>query len=392
MIRISTKACPSGRLRLHILPILVWVGAVAFVVVLFHHRSQRFEVLGFAQGQVRQVAAISDGRLKSVPVQLFEKVSHGQILAVLADEPLQGQLATALAQIEFLMAKLIPTQELMLAEAANQQTDWIADRRRFDIDVENIRLQILELKTLLETDKITLQGLAVEVKITKDLVEQNAVAPYELQKAEVLYNALAKKVEENEYLLEQLEQQLNETQRRRDQFASRLPQHPPVDSAVELIHKEIQVQEKLIDELLVQSKALTIKSPIDGVVIQIQGNANQVVLRRPGESVLRMPGEVVRAGEPILTIAQTKPSEVIAYAQREQLGRVRIGMAVQLIKNIEPAQIASSQIVRLGPTMELMPERLWRNPNIPQWGRPMLIKIPPDMQLTPGELVGISGL
>jgi len=40
----------------------------------------------------------------------------------------------------------------------------------------------------------------------------------------------------------------------------------------------------------------------------------------------------------------------------------------------------------------LMPERLWVNPNIPEWGRPILIKIPPGLELVPGELVGVRGL
>jgi hypothetical protein len=38
-----------------------------------------------------------------------------------------------------------------------------------------------------------------------------------------------------------------------------------------------------------------------------------------------------------------------------------------------------------------MPQRLWRNPNIPQWGRPVLIDIPPGLSLVPGEVVGIRG-
>ena len=392
MIRRGPNSYRFGAWRQHVFSILVWLCAIAGVVGLFYHRSERFEVLGLAQGQVRQVAASCDGQLKSVPVQLFERVSYGQILAVLDDELLQAQLATVAAEIQRLMAQLIPTQELMLAEAANQETDWIADKRRFAVDVESIRLRILELKTLLETDRIMLEDLAVEVKITKDLLEKRAVAAYELQKAEAIYNVLAKKIEENERVLAQAEQQLKETQRRRSEFAQRLPQHPSVGSALELIRKEINVQEKLIDELVIQRKALIIKSPIDGVVIEIQCNANQVALRRSGESVLRMPGEVVLAGEPILTVAEAEPREVITYARQGQLGRVREKMTVELIKSSQPAQVARSQVCYIGPVIEQMPVRLWRNPNFPEWGRPMLIRIPPGMKLVPGELVGIRGL
>ncbi len=179
---------------------------------------------------------------------------------------------------------------------------------------------------------------------------------------------------------------------RRDEFAKSQPYHPSADSALEAVHKEINVQEKLIDELLIRRKVLAIISPIDGVVVQIQVNANQAALRRPGEDILRRPGEVVLAGDPILVVAEETPREIIAYATEEQLSNVKETMVVELIKNTTPRQIASSQVVHLGPAMEIMPERLWRNPNVAQWGRPMLIKIPPGLKLIPGELVGIRGL
>ena len=381
-----------GRLHPHILPILVWLGAVACVVVLFRHRSQRFEVLGITQGRVYQVSAPVDSRLKIVSVELFEDVSKGQTLAALDNTQLNAQIATIHAEIEHLKSQLLSTQDTMLAEAANLETDAIAAQRRFNVDVENARLRILEQKTLIETDKVTLEDLAVEVKIATELLEKDAIAPYGLQKAQTLYNALAKKIEENGHLLAQAEQDLQQARQRRDEFAQRQPVHPSVDSALDTIRKQIAVQEKLIAELSVQREALRITSPVDGMVIQIQVNANQAALCRSGEDVLRRPGEVVLAGDPILVVAETEPTEIVAYIGQEQLAKVKETMVVQLIKNTEPAQIASSQVVRLGPTMEQMPQQLWLNPNIAQWGRPVLIKIPPGLKLLPGETVGIRGL
>lgn len=381
-----------GRLHLHILPILVWLGAVACVVMLFRQRSQRFEVLGIAQGRMHQVSAPVDSRLKIVSVELFEDVSKGQTLAALDDTQLNAQITTIHAEIEHLMSQLLSTQDTMLAEVANRQTDRIASQRRFFVDVENARLRILELKTEIETDKVTAEDLAVEVKIAKELLDKDTITPYELQKAEAFYNALAKRIEENGHLLAQAEQDLEQARQRRDEFAQRQPVHPSVDSALEIIRKQIAVQEKLITELSVQREALIITSPVDGKVIQIQVNANQAALRRQGEDVLRKPGEVVLAGDPILVVAETEPTEIVAYIGQEQLGKVKETMVVQLIKSTEPAQIASSQVVRLGPTMELMPQQLWRNPNLAQWGRPVLIKIPPSLKMLPGETVGIRGL
>jgi len=380
------------RLRRHILPILVWIFVVAVVVGLFTRRSQRFEVLGIAQGEVRQIASSCTGRLKSVSVQLFEEVSLGQPVAVVDtildnEQPraqLQAQLSTILAEIEHLMVQLVPTQDDLLAEKADRETNRLSDSRRFSVDVENARLEILRLRALIETDRIMLEDLALEVQTVKELLAQEAVAPYELQKAKVQYETLATKIEENEQLLEQAKDALTQTQQRRDEYTRYKPHHPSVEDALDVIRKAIKIQERRMDELLVQIEALEplqalkLTAPIAGVVSQIQ----------------HWPGEAVLAGEPILTIAEVKPTEIIAYALEDQVNQIQKGMVVELVKQSEPKkiEIARSQIIYIGPIVEQLPPRLWRNPNIPEWGRPFLVKAPPQMKLIIGEVVGIRRL
>lgn len=378
----GTTSRRCGRLHPHILPVLVWLGAAACVVVLFRYRSQRFEVLGIAQGKVHQIAATCRGRLESVPVQLFDKVSRGDTVAiintVLDDENLKAELAVISAEIQHLTAELIPTQDRLLAEATEREIDKIAAQRRFNVDVENTRLRILELKVQLETDRKILEDLELDIKsfIIQDRLQIDDAALYELQKLKVRRNTLAKKIEESKHLLTQAEQDLKQAQQRRDEFAQRQPQHPSVGGALKVIHKAIEVQEQRMKELIARRNALVLKSPIDGMVSQIQNG----------------PGEAVLVGEPILNITELKPREIIAYADENQARQIQKGTAVELIKTSEPAQIAKSEVTYLGPNISQMPVRLWRNPNIAQWGRPILIKIPPGLKLIPGETVGVRGL
>jgi len=351
--------------------------------------------MGLVQGRVHEVAAPCDGQLRIVCVELFDEVTKGQTLAALDDELVKAQMAAISAEIAHLMAQLIPTQDQMLADAANLETTNVADQRRFSVDVENAGLRILELRALIASDQITLEDLAMEVKILQELVEQDAIAPYELQRAQVQYDSLAKKIEENEHLLEQANADLEQAQQRRDEFAQRQPQYPSVDSALEVIRKEARVQEKLLEQLLLQLASLVIKAPADGIVIQVASNARNVALRRQGEGILRRPGEVVLAGEPILTIAERQPTQIVAYARENQLNWIGEGLTVELVELAQSrgkARVARSQILRVGPTMEQMPQQLWRNPNIPEWGRPFMVKAPPQMKLIIGERVGIRTL
>jgi multidrug resistance efflux pump len=66
----------------HAVPVTVWLVSAAAVVWLFYERAQRFEAVGIARGQVRQIAASSMGRIMEIPVQLFSFVKAGQTLAV----------------------------------------------------------------------------------------------------------------------------------------------------------------------------------------------------------------------------------------------------------------------------------------------------------------------
>jgi multidrug resistance efflux pump len=391
----------------HAVPVMVWLVAVAAVVWLFHERVQRFETVGIARGQVRQIAASSIGRIKEIRVQLFSSVKTGQPLVVVdtvtdseqGDEAkLRAELAAAGAEAERLVAQLIPTQEKLRTDAANMQMNQKDNWRRFEMDVDSARLRFLALQVTVASERVTLEDLAVQMKINQKLLEEEAIVPLELEKIKVRYNSVAKQVQENERLLEETKAALGQAQQRRDEFATRELPAQSEDVVLEAIRKQITVQEEVMKGLLEQQAAwkarreVKLTSPIDGVIIPIHGQRNDAVLQRPGEEVMRQVDEVVRAGDPILAVAEAKPTEVVAYVNEQQLGYLKKGMPVELVKTRAPAQIAETTIADIGPTIELVPQRLWRNPSVPQWGRPVLIGIPPGLDLVSGEVVGIRGL
>jgi multidrug resistance efflux pump len=236
------------------------------------------------------------------------------------------------------------------------------------------------------------------VKINQKLLEEEAIVPFELEKIKVRYESAAKRVQENEQRLEEAKTVLAETQQRRDEFNTHEVPEQSVDAALEAIHKQIAVQEQIMKGLLEQlaawktRRAVELKAPIDGILIPIHAQRNDALLQRPGEEILRRPGEVVRAGDPILAVAEAEPTEIVAYVNEQQLGYLKDQMPVELVKTHLPPQIGQSKVVSIGPTIELMPQRLWRTPNLPQWGRPVLIDIPAGLRLVPGEVVGVRGL
>lgn len=371
----------KGSVLSHILPILVWIVALGCLVVMLRFRSERFELVGYAQVAEHQLAATCDGRIEQLPVELFQNVTEGQTLAVintvLENEDIHSELKVITAEIEHLMAQLVPTQENLLTQASQRLSDRQAAQRRLSIDVENARLQLLQLKTVIETDKITLQDLGIEVKIAQNLFDQDAIAQYQLDKAKVQYETLDKKIQSSQQELAQTQTDLDNAQVRLDNFVSQgATGGQSIDSALVVIHKEIKVQQARLEQVLARRMPLQLKAPYDGVI----------------SLLLSASGEVVLANQPILKIAHTQPKQIVAYAPQNCVGDIKERMTVEIVKTSVPQRISRSQITYLGPNVEMLPERLWRNPNLPQWGRPMLINVPPGLKLLPGESVGIRGI
>ena len=131
-----------------------------------------------------------------------------------------------------------------------------------------------------------------------------------------------------------------------------------------------------MEEVIIEGSVNIIKSPADGVVTCIFAKA----------------GEVAAAQVPFITIVEADAVEVIAYASDSTHNLLKNGQKVQLVKNGSTPQIAVSEIIQIGPAIDLVPPRLMANPDMPQWGRPFLVKIPRGMKLAPGEKIGIRGL
>jgi len=390
----------------HAVPVTVWLLAVAVVIWLFHERTARFEMVGMARGQVCQVAASSTCRIKEVHVQLFQPVKKGQTLVVVdtildneqeVEADLKVQLATAAAEAERLTALLIPTQQQLQADIANREIGREDNQRRFDVDAETARARILELRATIAFDRVTCDDLAVQLKSHEELLKKNLISSYETERIKALHDSTAQKIQENERLLEQVTLDLGQAEQRRREFSRYELPKQSVDIALEAIRKEVRVQEALMNGLeeqlaAVRSRhAVELKSPIDGVVIPIHTQDNEVLHQRPGEQVLRRAQEVVAAGDAILAVSQQEPNEIVAYANEQQSEWLAKLTAVEIVKTSLPPKIAASEVRHVGPTIELLPQRLWRNPTIPEWGRPVLIEVPPGLNLVPGEIVGIRG-
>ena len=382
----------SSSLTRHIGPVVVWLVAVVCVVALFYQRSQRIEVLGLTRGRVYVVATAATGRLTSMAAGLFEPVRQGQVVAVVDTLPdndyaralIQERQETIKAQMKHLAAQLLPTQERLSAQAVNQETNLAADVRRFALDVENAKLRILELRTRIETDRIAARAAAAEIETTRGLVDQDVIDASELLRVQLEHDGLTAMIRENERLLAQAQTNQAQATERFNQFSLADVQTPSVENALEVIRKEIDVYDKRFNELVAElsaiesRKAVKILAPFDGIISQVHGTV----------------GGVVDVNQPILTITEDRPSEVVAYINEYLADEIEVGMEVQVVKMGVEVKMIQCEVSAIGPRVEQLPQQLWRSPTLPQWGRPFLIKTDSLdlLDLATGEKVGVRRL
>ncbi len=179
--------------------------------------------------------------------------------------------------------------------------------------------------------------------------------------------------------IEEKTKALNEAEKLWSQLNKQLDDNPPLtaDRLAKLllpIRADMDTQQARIREVELQIDALEIRAPINGTICAIHS----------------WPGQFIRAGEPIVTIAADEGRYAVAYVRQEERFHPRADMEVYVRARGSRHQMELVTIERVGPQFELIPVRLLRDPRTPEWGRPIRIALPKTLPLMPGELIDIK--
>ncbi|NLX22647.1 MAG: HlyD family efflux transporter periplasmic adaptor subunit [Phycisphaerae bacterium] len=237
------------------------------------------------------------------------------------------------------------------------------------------RLKELEIAALIETDRVRLEFLRLQMAVLSKLQAQQTVSNLTSREAEAECRAIEKSVQENEKTLAQARLDLAQARQRQEAFEKNHVVPQQVDQVLEPLRAAITVQERLMEELGIRREMLVLKSPMDGVVQQVWLG----------------PGESAWIGEPVLTVVSPRPFAVVAYATADQVGLLESGSPVrsQVARDGGDRQSKGSHVVAIGPMAEKPPTQLWRNPTVPEWGWPVKIAVPPTLGVLCGQMVGV---
>ena len=375
----------KGRLLTRTLPVFAWLAAIVGVSILFFHQSERVELQGIAYSYEQTINSVETGYIRSIPVSLYQSVKKGDTVAVIKENTvareeynhamLQAQRATAEAELEELKAELNAAEDRLIVEQFERENDTTAMERRLAVDFERARLAVLEIRSSLEPDRLSLKDMEVEIEITKKLLEQDAAEEYELQKTQTAYDILKEKVARTQELLAQAEADYETARLRKDEFEQKIPLRPQLaDKELAPIRQAILVQEKRIEELIARRDIIVLTAPFDGIVNALN--------YKPGQTVVR--------GDSIMTIVRPTPEFITAWVPQKDMGRFELNKKVKIVSQSSPYQTFISQVSHMSSSVELIPERLWKSPTVPEWGRSIQIPIQPSFACLHNEVVGIK--
>jgi len=327
-------------------------------------------------GAVRvEAVSPSDGRLLVLdegPVQLYEKVKRGQVVARLDPGPAEASLATLEEELDRLKNELQATEAQVTEQQEARLHSELVQKRRLEQLIEQLQLDIQDRKTLIRSDEVELERLKEKYDAVEALYKQGVESRLALVNIKSQRDVIQKRLDGNREALAEAEDQKKKCDERLAAYT--LTEAAEMEKILAPLRAAVETQNKRIDEVKLQIENLLIRAPIDGVVVAIH----------------KWGGQNVLAGDPVLGIASTKSQYILSYVRQDVGVKPRVGMPVDVSVRRLPRRTARAEVEEVGPQVEAVPPHQLKDPQVPEWGLPVRITVPHVLNLRPGELVDVT--
>lgn len=352
----------TDTLRRKVLPWLIWGGLAVGSFIAWRAMGLGLTVRGFAESLPYRLAAVEPARVESVLVAVGDRVSAGQVLAVLDARSLDGELRALEG------SKAATLAEMARAELEARRT-WRGERRTdSNAELQNTRLA-REAKTRLETATAELAAVRAELGKRKQAVASGAMRASDLTELEIRQASLTRAVSAERAALE---------------LYTGVPQSQGEATEPATLEAWIEAARtpylRMLDVYDGQSRALearrdqrVLRAPVDGQVVAVHGRADSVAV----------------PGQPLLEVVTDTPGRLIACVNEELNAHIAVGTRASARPRSSRDVRLSGTTVSVTPVVEL-PQRCWRLPQVPVWGRLVTIELTPRVTLVPGETFDIA--
>src|SRR5499427_7089829 len=323
--------------------------------------SNIVEVSGRIESDDSAVAAKVAGRIREISVREGDKVTAGQVIAVLDDAQMVAREEQARSALQQSEAKLKwSTQQIAVLNKQLDQSKIMTDQARVDAQgrVKQAEAQLAAAESSLAQAQAALEQARYDARKFGRLAEQGAESERTAVQArtnasaqEAAVAAARKQVEAFKGALEAAKANLANPAIRSTQAEGILEQIRQAQSDIEAARADQSRAEHQLAEAQANRNDLSIVAPFDATVAV-----------RSAE-----PGEVVAAGTPIVTLVNFNLVYLRAYVPEGEIGRVRVGQPARIYLDSDPKKPWEAYVSRVDPETSFTPENTYfRNDRVKQ--------------------------
>ncbi len=326
---------------------VLWMLAV--LAVAYGYREWRADpyLIGTVASREQSVGAREGGTIQEVCIAVGEGVAAGQILV-------------RLNASDLLAERRLRAEELIALESIAA-----ADRRRYKIEYDLLRLRVSEQYAAVQAGEAELDALDREIEALVSAENAGLGHDRDLTRMAIRRDALAQSVAEQSSLMQPdvLKVGTGDSRAFGDSVMTSL-----LGDRMQRIH-EVRQSLSLIDQRI---EYRTVRSPYAGLVSEI----------------LALQGSTVDAFSPIVTVVTPSVNSLEVYVPETEDLQLKVGQKVDAMSRRSSDFDARGTIDFVYPGYSPMPERLWLRGQM-LWARKARVALVPGHLLLPGESVRV---
>lgn len=333
--------------RIKVLPFLSFCGVLFFAVWLWGLNLANPLVMGQAEGLTANVISPVPGRVTRLGAALYQPVKQGDVIAVVdGSDPqiLSNTVAVIQAEMEAIRADagMDAGDRVRFAQF---QMDWLAQRS----ELVGLRAE--------------LQYAESELARQERLLKEGISSQSELDIARRDVDRLTREVKEKTGAVDAAERSLGELDP-----STKGADSPSVRALLAVAAEQLHLAEAQLQPVL-------LRAPIDGFVTRLDIAPDSTIVR----------------GAVLATVASSKVDRIVGYIPQPVRIEPKVGMKLEVRSRGTHRQLATTEVTHVGPRIELFdaPLRVRGMGAAQERGLPIVVSVPNNMNLRPGELVDL---
>lgn len=351
--------------------LLVVIALIPYFLWLQTQDPSTYRFSGLVEAETETVGPVENARILSVEVQVGQRVKPGDVLVRL--DPSDRAVEQAMNEARL---KDYEQGALRYAQGADRYRQTLQESER------RARQTLQEASVALEAEKMNrardeaeLQGLKAEIARLQPLVDRRLVSETELSSLRPKAQALQQAVAQYAPLIEALQQQRDQASADLQEVQKRLAAASSEGSAADPILVSLRQAAESYRQAAAKDPAVLLASRA-GLVSR----------------VLRQPGDVVVAGEPIVRVAAAGSLYITGLLTQRQLEGVSVGDKLRVTRTANGRQAAlTAQVELVEPEVMDLLDPFNPVPRYPVRGRRVRLRVLDENNtLVPGETVSLE--